>query len=70
MVGRATVSLLLGREGLLCALTDPRIFANASEVPLSNKAAATTIRADLVMLFLRAQAILTSTYGFFSSYQA
>jgi hypothetical protein len=32
----------------------PRIFADASEVPPSNKAAATTIRIDLGMLFLHA----------------
>jgi hypothetical protein len=32
----------------------PRFFADASEVPPSNKAAATTIRTDLGMLFLHA----------------
>jgi hypothetical protein len=33
----------------------PRVFAIASEVPPSNKATATAIRADFVMLFLRAK---------------
>jgi hypothetical protein len=32
----------------------PLVFADASEVPSSNKTAATTIRADFVMLFLQA----------------
>src|SRR5215467_7266281 len=40
---------MTGWEGLPCAL--PRLFADASEVPPSNKAAVTAIRADLVMLF-------------------
>jgi hypothetical protein len=52
MLALGAISLMLGREGLLCALAAPLFFADASEVPPSNKAAATTIRADLVMLFL------------------
>ena len=39
-------------EGLLCP--PERLFADASEVPTSNKATATTIRADLVMPLLQA----------------
>jgi hypothetical protein len=42
-----------GWKGLPCAPAAPRLFAIASEVPASNKAAATAIRADLVMLFSR-----------------
>ena len=45
---------MLGWKGLLCAPAAPRVFAVASEVPASNKAAATTIRADLNMPFLQA----------------
>src|SRR5215831_2656916 len=45
--------MAVGDEGLLCALVE-RLFADASEVPTSNKATATTIRADLVMLLLQA----------------
>src|ERR1700692_203027 len=39
-----------GWRGLPCSPPAPRIFAAASDVPPSNKAAATTVRADLVML--------------------
>src|SRR5207248_7906361 len=54
MLGLGVISLMLGREGLLCAPAAPLFFADASEVPPSNKAAATAIRADFVMLFLQA----------------
>src|SRR5262249_56971149 len=62
MLGRGVISLMLGREGLLCAPPAPRFFADASEVPPSNKAAATAIRADFVMLFLQALGNRTSSY--------
>jgi hypothetical protein len=45
---------MLGREGLLCAPAAPPVFADASEVPPSNSAEATTIRVDFGMLFLQA----------------
>jgi len=51
MLGLGVFSLMLGREGLLCAPAAPLFFADASEVPPNNKAVATTIRADFVMLF-------------------
>jgi hypothetical protein len=57
------VSLMLGGDGLLCAAVDPRCFADASEVPATNKAAATTIRADLLMVFFQALGNQTSSYG-------
>jgi hypothetical protein len=63
MLGFGVISLMLGREGLLCAPAAPLVFADASEVPPSNKAAATTIRADLVTLFLQALSKQTSSYG-------
>jgi hypothetical protein len=46
------VSLIPGWKGLPCALGAPRLFAVANEVPASNKAAATEIRADFIMLLL------------------
>src|SRR5438552_11627543 len=42
-----------GWKGLPCAPAAPRLFAVASEVPASNKAAATAIRAALVMQLLQ-----------------
>jgi hypothetical protein len=41
----------------------PRVFAVASEVPPSNKAAATAIRADLDMPFLQAASYATGNDG-------
>jgi hypothetical protein len=41
----------------------PRVFAVASEVPPSNKAAATAIRADLDMPFLQAASYVTGNDG-------
>jgi len=41
-----------GWKGLPCALAAPRLFAVAREVPASNKAAATAIRADLVIIVI------------------
>jgi hypothetical protein len=64
MLGRGVISLMLGREGLLCAPAAPLFFADASEVPPSNKAAATTIRADFVTPFLQALDNRTSSYWF------
>jgi hypothetical protein len=61
---------MLGREGLLCAPAAPLFFADASEVPPSNKAAATAIRADFVMLFLQALGNRTSSYELAHYYQA
>jgi hypothetical protein len=43
---------MLGWNGLRYALAAPRLFAVAREVPDSNKAAATAIRADLVMIVI------------------
>jgi hypothetical protein len=43
------ISFTLGGEGFLCGPADPRFFADASEVPPSNKAIATAICADLAM---------------------
>jgi len=44
--------MAVGEEGLLCP--PARLFADTSEVPTSNKATATTIRADLVIPLLQA----------------
>src|SRR5207248_3035485 len=60
MLGLGVISLMLGREGLLCAPAAPLFFADASEVQPSNKTAATAIRADFVMLFLQAVGNRTS----------
>src|SRR6516162_5493953 len=54
MPGRDVISLTLGREGLLCAPAAPLFFADASEVPPSSKAAATTTRVGFVMWLLQA----------------
>ena len=51
-VGRDVVSLMLGWKGLPYALAAPRLFAVAREVPASNKAPATAIRDDLVMIVI------------------
>jgi hypothetical protein len=50
MLGRG-VTVMLGPEGLLCAPAGALLFADASEVPPSNKAAATTIRLGFVIIF-------------------
>src|SRR6516162_5664671 len=55
MPGRDVISLTLGREGLLCAPAAPLFFADASEVPPSSKAAATTTRVGFVMWSLQAR---------------
>jgi hypothetical protein len=54
MLGGGVTSLTLGRDGLLCAPAAPLFFADASEVPSINNAAAITIMVDFVMLFLQA----------------
>jgi len=43
---------MLGWKGLPYALAAPRLFAVASEVPASNNAATTAIRADLVIVVI------------------
>src|SRR5438874_13396487 len=51
---------MLGPEALLCAPAAALLFADASEVPPSNKAAATTIRLGFVMIFLQSSTIQPS----------